>query len=155
MDDLNDIKKKDFTRVLDIYVQHTYKPLVNPNTVMGKSINTKEKALDCEQAFIKLLTPYLNEKGVTESIIGDKIKMISEFFDRLENGKRYNCEKYRLLGFCFVLNLTLAETNSVMTKAGYVLSSNEKVDVVIQFFLKNETYDFELLNQAFLDYEIL
>ena len=51
------------------------------------------------------------------------------------------------------LELSLAETNELLLKAGYSLSHSILSDVIVEYFILNRIYDLYLINETLFQYD--
>ena len=59
--------------------------------------------------------------------------------------------KKTVLAIAFGMKLNFKETNTLLARAGYSLSSARKEDVIAAYFIENQIFDLFLINEV-LDY---
>ena len=57
-----------------------------------------------------------------------------------------------MLALCIGLQLNLQEGEEFLNLAGYSFSNTSKYDLMIKFFLKNEIYDLDTINDLLYQY---
>jgi hypothetical protein len=61
--------------------------------------------------------------------------------------------KRTAIAFALALELTLDETNDLLSRAGYTLSHSQMFDVIIMYFIVNGKYNIFEINEILFKYD--
>lgn len=67
--------------------------------------------------------------------------MIIACFQRYEKKRITYLKKKTAIAIAIALKLNEAETNELLSAAGFTLSRSSKFDIIIEFFIQQEMYD--------------
>lgn len=98
--------------------------------------------------FAEYLWKLVDEKGMTDVETYKKAHLDRRIFSKIRNEKNYMPSKRTILAIAIALECDSKETNTLLHRAGYHLSSSSKEDVVIGYFIENKIYDLFLINEV-------
>ena len=74
-------------------------------------------------------------------------------FSKIRNNKKYKPSKNTALALAIALELNLDETKDFIGKAGYALTHSSKMDLIVEFFIKNGDYDIFKINEVLFAFD--
>ena len=102
-----------------------------------------------DDEFSRLLIKFMKEKNMDESDICKKVNLKEFILERMYNKKDYKPKKKDLVAIIFALELSLEETNELLSKVDYVLSDNDNFDKTVKRFISGKNF-----NQKAIDEEL-
>lgn len=96
--------------------------------------------------FADKLNQLLCEKNLDAVYVYKRANIDRRLFSKLLR-KDYKPGKNTILALIMAMQLTVAEARELLSYAGYGLAPNNKTDIIIGFFLENEIYDMDRVNE--------
>lgn len=93
-----------------------------------------------------------NQKNDVE--VYKKANIDRKLFSKIKSNKNYQPSKNTVITLAIALELDLHNTDRLLRSAGYVLSSSQKRDVIIQYFVANQVYDVDIINSVLFRNEL-
>lgn len=97
--------------------------------------------------FADKLNQLLCEKNLDAVYVYKRANIDRRLFSKLLR-KDYKPGKNTILALVMSMQLTMAEARELLSYAGYGLAPNNRTDIIISFFLENEIYDMDRLNET-------
>ena len=95
--------------------------------------------------FNDLLFSYIDKKGCKDSEIYKKVNIDRKLFSKIRCNSNYIPRKNIVIKLCLALKKKKNDFTELLNSAGYSLSNN-KFDLVISYFIDNNIYDLNIIN---------
>jgi hypothetical protein len=102
--------------------------------------------------FSEVLLGLIDKHGLTDSQVYNAGCVSRQTFSDIRNNKT-NISKKTVIQLCIGAQLTYEEGLQLMEAAGYTLSNNQMIDVIIAWHLKERVYDTNKIDTALCDYQ--
>ncbi|MBR0261634.1 MAG: hypothetical protein IJQ85_07545 [Selenomonadaceae bacterium] len=106
-----------------------------------------------DETFSEKMTRLVEESGEKNSVIYKRAQIDRQLFSRIKKNKDYQPSKDTAVALALALKLNLSKAKDFLASAGYALTNSSKRDVIISFFLENEIFDTDLLNDYLYEYK--
>ena len=108
---------------------------------------------DREDTFTSYMLKLIVEKGLSESNVYNSVFMDRRLFNKIRNDPGYQPSKRTALLIAVSLKLTLAETQELLSKAGYALTHCNKRDLIVEYFIREGNYDIFEINETLAQFK--
>ena len=122
-------------------------------TYKSEKRSLKDLVLEVESTFAETLFKYIDDKGLTDPEVYKRANLDRKLFSKIRKNKNYKPSKNTALALAIALELNLDETKDFIGKAGYALTHSSKMDIIVEFFIKQNNYDIFELNEVLFYYD--
>lgn len=103
--------------------------------------------------FTDMLMRYINMKQWRDSKVYKAAQMDRRLFSKIMSDRAYKPSKDTALALAIGLELSLQQTNDLLSRAGYTLSHSCKRDVIIEYFIREGVHNLMDINEVLLRME--
>lgn len=116
-----------------------------------------EKTLDnliknADDSFSEYLFKLIDERHMDDVTVYKRANIDRKVFSQIRCKKDYRPKKTTAVALSISLRLDISTMIKLLAKAGLALSTNNKFDLIISYFVKNRIYDIDMINSALFKY---
>lgn len=110
-------------------------------------VNYVEQKNNGNQTFCEMLFCLIDEKGLNDVNVYKRANLDRKYFSKLRSNPHYKPKKKIVCALALALELDNATCKKLVKKAGYILTSASKFDLVIRYCIENKIYDLMKVNE--------
>ena len=120
--------------------------------ISEESINNYINDEKEENTFQTLLFKYIDERGLKDSDVYNKVNIDRRLFSKIRSDKKYHPSKEKIILLGISLELNEDEIETLLSSAAYSLPKNNEYDLIIRFCFKEKIYDLNQINEFLYDH---
>lgn len=125
-----------------------YKSVAPITTDIKDYINEHEKYNDFQTLLFKLI----DEKGLKDSDVYNKVHIDRRLFSKIRSDKNYHPSKDTVILLSIALELSEEQLDELLESASYSLPKNNNYDLIIRFCFINKIFKLTDINELLLEY---
>lgn len=131
--------------------QEDYAPA--PCSVGSTPKQSLEDFIKLDESFALKLIKLVDAKGISDVQCYKKANVSKQTWHKLMTDKHYKPNKKTAISFAVALELSLDETQNLLSSVGFILSDSNLFDVIIKYCLENKIYDVFEIDSALFKYD--
>ena len=116
-------------------------------------IDKKEDLFEPDESFSECLIRMIDERGLLDPDVYKKANIDRKHFNHIKNTKDYRPKKKTAVALAIGMKLNVKDTNTLLERAGYVLTSASRFDLIIKYCIEHEIYNIFDVNEILFTYD--
>lgn len=112
-----------------------------------------EELAHLDASFSETLLALIDARGLTDAEVYHRANLSRQLFSKIRGNAAYRPTKPTAAALAIALELSLAETQDLLGRAGLTLARASKFDVIVRFFIERGIYDVLRVNEALFAYD--
>ena len=141
----------------DNYVLENYSEFCSSTVMYSMAAPCATQSLDdyivLDESFAEKLLKLIDAKGMDDVACYKRANVSKQTWHKLMTDKNYKPNKKTAVSFAIALELTLQETQNLLSSVGFVLSDSSLSDVIIKYCLENSVYDVFEIDSVLFKYD--
>jgi len=104
--------------------------------------------------FARMLFRMIDKAGKKDSHVYKKAQMDRRLFSRIRSTKDYVPAKKTVISLCLAMELSRADTDKLLSSAGYSLSGANDFDLIIAFCIEKKVYNLMDVNEVLYHFNV-
>lgn len=133
-------------------------PVVPSAPAAAAAVMPKQRSLDdvmknISETWSESLLRMITERDLKDSEVYKRANVDRKLFSKIRSDKDYKPKKTTAVAFALALRLNVDEAKDFIGRAGYAFSPSSKFDLIIEYFIENQVYDFMTINLALFEHD--
>lgn len=107
-----------------------------------------------DDSFATALFHLIDARHLTDPEVYKRANIDRRLFSKIRSNPDYVPSKRTAVALAIALHLSLTETNDLLQRAGYALSTSQKGDVIMMYFIGSKSYNIYRINEVLFSYDL-
>lgn len=105
------------------------------------------------EPFLEMLIQMVKKSGLTEMEVCSKANLSREWFSKIRSKSGFYVTKQTIIALSIALKISFEEMADLLAQTGFGLSGDQLFDVIVSYFMRNQLYDIDLINEVLFLYD--